>query len=161
MPSQYLTPATFTDISLMPPGYADAIEVAHPGWLAKQLTRWSAWIDARLAKRYATPFDADSPPMIVEEWLSRIVTHRCYLKRGCDPTDAEVAAIADDAKVAKDEITEAANSQVGLFELPLRADKPGSDGVSRGGPLGYSEASPYTWPEVQRDAAEAEGWGLL
>lgn len=159
--SKYLDLESFTDISLAPPGYADTIESQHPGWLDKQLERWSGWIDARLSKRYATPFDADSPPMIVEEWLSRIVTHRCYLKRGVDPTDAEVSAIADDAQKAKDEITEAANSNTGLFELPLRADLQGSVGVVRASPQGYSEVSPYTWTELQREAACGEGWGIF
>lgn len=159
--SQYLTPETFRDLSLLPPSYVDTIEQMHPGWLGRQLTRWSSWIDARLAKRYATPFSSDSPPMIVEEWLNRIVTHRCYLKRGVDPTDAQVEDIKVDAEKAMAEITEAAEKNQNLFELPLRADAPGSEGVSRGAPLAYSEQSPYTASELARDAAESEGWGWL
>ena len=157
--SQYLTPSTFTDASIMSPEYATAIETMHPGWMALGLTRWSNWIDARLAKRYTTPFDADSPPPVVQEWLNRLFTHRCYLKRGVDSTDAQVEALAADAKAAADEITEAANAKDGLFELPLRADAPGVTGVSRGDVLSYTEASPYTWSELQRDAAAGEGWG--
>lgn len=159
--SQYLTLLTFRDLSLLPPSYVDAIEVMHPGWVERQLSRWSSWIDARLAKRYATPFDADSPPFIVEEWLNRIVTHRCYLKRGVDPTDAQVDDIKQDAEKAMAEIAEAAEKADGLFELPLRQDDPGGQGITRGAPLGYSEQSPYTSAELQWDAAQDEGWGRL
>ena len=152
--SQYLGLLAFRDATLAPPGYIDTIEASHPGWVDRQLVRWSAWIDARLSKRYATPFDAASPPMIVEEWLARIVTHRCYLKRGVDPKDAEVAAIIADAEEAKAEIAEAATASAtaNKFELPLRADAPGYVGVVRGAPLGYAEESPYTWAENQYTA---------
>jgi hypothetical protein len=159
--SQYLTPSTFRDLSLLPPSYVDTIELMHPGWLGRQLSRWSSWIDARLAKRYAVPFDVDSPPFIVEEWLNRIVTHRCYLKRGVDPTDSQVDDIKQDAEKAMAEIAEAAEKKDGLFELPRRQDLPDSEGISRGAPLGYSEQSPYTSSELQRDAANDEGWGWL
>ncbi len=159
--SQYLDPEGFRDASLMPPEYADAIEQMHAGWLDGQLTRWSNWIDSRLAKRYATPFDADSPPPVVQEWLARIVTYRCYLKRGVDSTDGQIDSVKADSDAALAEVTEAANSQTGLFELPLRADLPGSQGVTRGDPLAYSEVSPYTWAELQRDEACGEGWGLF
>lgn len=159
--SQYLTLETFRDLSLLPPSYVDVIEQMHPGWIGRQLTRWSAWIDARLSKRYAVPFDAASPPMIVEEWLNRIVTHRCYLKRGVDPTDAQVEDIKADAEAARIEINEAADKDDNRFELPFRADLPGSVGVVKGAPLAYSEQSPYTASELQRDAAGEEGWGWL
>jgi hypothetical protein len=155
----YLTVNKFVSISIMPPEYADAIEQMHPGWLALQLERWSAWLDAKLAKRYATPFASDSPPLVVEEWLARIITHRCYLKRGCDPTDSEMAAIVEDAKDARAEVDEAASSPSNKFELPLRADAPGGQGVVRGAPLLYAEQSPYTWTELQHDGSEGEGWG--
>lgn len=159
--SQYLTLDTFRDLTLLPPSYVDTIETMHPGWLGRQLSRWSGWIDARLAKRYATPFDAASPPFIVEEWLSRIVTPRCLLKRGVDPTDAQVDDIKQDGEKAMAEIKEAAESAEGLFELPLRQDLPGSQGVSKGAPMGYAEQSPYTWAELQKDASADEGWGWL
>lgn len=158
--SQYLTTVTFVDASLMPPEYAAAIETMHPGWLDKALTRWSAWIDARLSKRYATPFPADSPPDVVVEWLNRIVTHRCYMKRGVDSTDAQVVDLKADALAAVAEITEAASSATGLFELPLRQDAAAVGGVSRGDALCYSEASPYTWTELQLENSVDEGWGL-
>jgi phage gp36-like protein len=159
--SQYLTLETFRDLSLLPPSYVDTIEAMHPGWISRQLARWSAWIDARLAKRYATPFDAASPPFIVEEWLNRLVTHRCYLKRGVDATDSQVDDIKQDAEKAAAEIKEAAESKEGLFELPPRQDLPDEQGITRGSPMGYAEQSPYTWAELQKDASADEGWGPL
>ncbi len=50
---------------------------------------------------------------------------------------------------------EAADSAEGLFELPLRADLETS-GVSKGGPLGYTEASPYRWTDRQADDGRNE-----
>jgi len=51
--------------------------------------------------------------------------------------------------IAVAELKEAADSKDGLFDLPLRADTTAT-GVSKGGPRGYSEASPYTNLDRQR-----------
>lgn len=145
----YLTVEQFKDLAISPASYVDEIETEHPGWVDAQLGFWSSYIDSRLAKRYATPFDADSPPVVVQGWLARLVTERVYLKRGVDNTDGQIAAVQDDAKAAQAEIKEAADAKDGLFELPLRADAPGSDGITRGKVLSYTEQSPYSWTYVQ------------
>lgn len=152
----YLTLATYRDLTIAPASYVDDVESQHPGWVLGQLGFWTAWIDSRLKKRYAAPFDAASPPPVVLGWLARILDYELYLKRGINPTDEQSGDVKDRAAEARAEIKEAADAERGLFELPLRADTPAATGVSRGGPLMVSEVSPYTWSDVQRDGAELE-----
>jgi guanyl-specific ribonuclease Sa len=91
---------------------------------------------------------------MAKSWLATLVTPLVYRKRGIDPTDEQIVAADAAAQTARDEIKEAADSETGLFELPLRADTSAS-GVDRGGPFGYAEASPYTWLDVQREAVNS------
>lgn len=153
--SQYLTLAEFRAITTMPWGDVDDLEVAAPGWIVNQVIVASGLIDGRLRKRYAAPFVAPVPD-IVRSWTARIVTLRAYLRRGVDARDAQFQVILDDATRAEAEIKEAADSKDGLFELPIRQDLPTTGGIARGGPLGYSEASPYTWTTVQSETAADE-----
>jgi len=152
----YLTVETFTDLAICPSEYVDYIETQQPGWVDGQLAFWSGYIDSRLAKRYATPFDVDSPPIVVQGWLARLVTPKIYLKRGVDNTDAQIVAVQDDAKAAVDELAEAANAKDGLYELPLRQDAPGGQGITRGAPLAYTESSPYVWMDQQEAIGRQE-----
>ncbi len=150
----YLDVAAFATLTTMPPEFVDALEGAAPGFLAAQLEAQSRWVDARLSKRYAVPF-ASPYPEVVRGWVARLVTVRAYLKRGVDPSDLQFEAIKEDAERAMDEVKEAADSMAGLYDLPL-IEGSSSSGVVRGGPYGYSEASPYVWVDVQADAGRAE-----
>ena len=150
----YLDLAGFRGLTVAPSNVVDDIEAASAGWIDVQLAYWSKWIDARLLKRYQAPF-ASPYPVAVQGWLSRIVTLRCYLRRGVDPTDPQFAEIKGDAEKAEAEIKEAADAKEGLFELPLRADVD-ANGVTRGGPMAYSETSPYVWTDRQRSVATDE-----
>ncbi len=150
----YLDKAAFAILTVMPAESVDAIEVVAPGWIDAQLEYWSKQIDSRLSKRYATPFAAPYPEAVTG-WLARIVTVRCFLKRGVDPSDMQFDEYKADAAAAMEEIKEAADSNEGLFDLPLRADTTAS-GISRGGPFGYSEASPYVWTDGQAETGRNE-----
>jgi len=137
----YLTTSEFKTRSLIPSGYVDDIESADSGWTLIQLEEASAWIDSRLRKRYAAPFTSPYPVAVLS-WLTKLVTVRCYLKRGVEATDEQFVSIQQDAMDAKAEIKEAADSNVGLFDLPLRSDTTAT-GIDRSGPFAYSEQSPY------------------
>jgi len=145
--------------TVLPESFVCDVEDRSPGWIAGQLETWSRWIDARLRKRYATPFAAfnDTPPTppTIQLWLTRIVTWRIMLRRGVDPSDLQADTIKSDHDLAMDEILEAANSQDGWFDLPTKTDANGS-AISQGGPLFYSEASPYVWTDQQVAAARNE-----
>lgn len=150
----YLDVAGFKNLTVMPSEAVDELELAHAGWLAAQLANRSKLIDAKLAKRYDVPFQSPYPE-IVQGWLARIVTPLAMLRRGVDATDQQYVDIRDDARAAWEEIDEAANGEEGLYDLPLRADTDAS-GVTRGGPFGYSEASPYVWTDIQAETGRAE-----
>lgn len=150
----YLTLAQFKLRSLMPASDLDVIETVAPGFIDQQLESVSQWLDTRLRKRYAAPFAAPYPEAVLA-WVARIVTVRCYLRRGVDPTDAQFSEIKADADAATAEVKEAADSNEGLFDLPLRGDVDAS-AIVRGGPYVYSEASPYVAFDLQRDTAQAE-----
>lgn len=119
-------------------------------FVESQLRIETSRINARTRKRYAAPF-ADPVSEIVLGWLTSLVTPKLYERRGWDPSDAQAQSILADADTARAEMKEAADSVDGLFDLPLRQDS-GTTGVAKGGPLVYSEASPYEWIDVQRAA---------
>lgn len=146
--ASYLTLAEFKARTLMPASSVDAIELVSAGWLLIQLDEASAWIDSRLRKRYAAPFESPYP-IAVLSWVARLVTVRAFLKAGVPPTDEQFQAIQKDADDARAEVLEAATSDVGLFDLPLRSDTTAT-GISKSGPMSYSEQSPYAWARDQR-----------
>jgi len=150
----YLDLNTFKALSTLPPEFVDEVEARYPGFITKQLESHSALIDARLRKRYAVPFSTPYP-VAVELWLARVVTVPVWMRRGVDPNDEQFAEAKASADAAWEEMREAADSHEGLFDLPLRANTTES-GISRGGPFGYSEASPYVWTDEQRRTGRRE-----
>lgn len=144
----------FANRTTMPVEFIDEIETASAGWTDTQLGLVEAKINARLRKRYAVPFAAPVPDVVLD-WQTAIVTHRSYLRRGIDPTDAQMVDIKAAADEAWAEVKEAADAANGLFDLPLRQDTT-ADGVSKTSTLAYSEASPYVGFDVQADAGRDE-----
>lgn len=152
--SVYLTDNEFRLLTLLPVNVIDDIETRTPGWLTEQLTSVSSRIDARLTKRYAVPFQSPYPTA-VREWLAHIVSWRAYLKRGVNSLDSEAQEYKAQHDQALKELEEAANSDTGLFELPLRADTT-STGVSKSGTRAYSEQSPYVSQDAKARVAYNE-----
>lgn len=146
-----LTLVEFRLRSTMPPEDVDALETAYPGFVAVRLLTHTAWANARLKKRYAVPFVAPVPE-IVRGWVTALTTYDCYMRRGYNPGSQEDGQIKLDADMARAEIKEAADSKDGLFDLPLKADAPEASGISRQGPMGSAEASPYSWIDAQAEA---------
>lgn len=109
------------------------------------------WVNARLRKRYD---EAQLPTnRTILGWCRDIVDFEVFLIRGGNPSSMQDGLYKEKHDAAKAEIAEAANSQTGLFDLPARQDST-ETGISRGGPLAYSEASPYTWMDRQAEALE-------
>ncbi len=146
----YLDVSGFKTRTIMPSGDVDAVETDTPGYTASQLSEWTSRMNSVLRKRYDVPF-ASPYPEVVLGWLQRLVTPRVYLKRGVNPSDAQFGEVLQDAKDAWAEIKEAADSEKGLFDLPLK-EATESSAVTQGGPFSYSEPGPYDWIDVQRDA---------
>jgi len=155
----YLDYDGFVLRTVLPETSVDDVEKRSPGWVDGQLETWARWLDARLRKRYSTPFAAfgDDPPTppTIQLWLTRIVTWRVMLRRGVDPSDLQTETIKDDHDGALDEVLEAANSQDGWFDLPTRTDANGSE-INQGGTMSYSEQSPYVWTDQQYQTGREE-----
>lgn len=137
----YLTLVEFVVRTVMPSEDVYELETRAPGFILARLTVWTSKINARLRKRYAVPFDAPVNEIVLG-WLAAIVTVEAYQKRGWNAADEQAAQIKADRDEAIAELKEAADSQAGLFDLPLRQNTT-ADGISRGGPLASSDASPY------------------
>jgi hypothetical protein len=151
----YQSVAEFQTRTMIPVSYVTEVEAIQPGFTAAQLLSAEKLdIDGRLAKRYAVPFVAPIPEAVLA-WQTRIVTWRIMMRRGYDPTDQQSIDLKEDHDAAKAEIKEAADSDVGLFDLPLRADTDAS-GISKGAPQGYSEQSPYVWTSEQARIGHCE-----
>lgn len=147
MTASYCSVAQFALLSTMPRQDVEQLMGAEAGWLTAQLTSASRRIDGMLAKRYATPF-AEPVSELVIYWVVRIVTPIAYLRRGVGPRDDQYVAIREDGEQAWKEVGEAADDKDGRFDLPLRSDTTAS-GISKGAPLGSSDASPYAWTDRQ------------
>lgn len=122
-------------------------------FVTQALAQNQAHIESRLRKRYDIPFSQPFPEAACR-WLAKITTLSCYEKRGFNPgSEQDKEGIIASATTAEAEISEAADAKDGLFELPLREETPDVSGVTKGFPLGYSEASPYVAFDRQLDAA--------
>jgi|ERR1017187_1543209 hypothetical protein len=86
-------------------------------------------------------------PEILLKWLNALVTLAAYRRRGFNPQDPAGALIVDAAVEAKKEVLEAADSTSGLIDIPVSEDL--DSAVTTGGPLGTSDASPFSWQDRQ------------
>lgn len=161
-----LAARTIAPTSLVTGDFIDSTgQFTDPAKVAKR-TAWQTFVDsqlviatsrvvARLRKRYDVAQLVAPYPEIVLGWIVAEVTPKLYKRRGWDPSDAQSVDVLEDAQQALTEQKEAADSNDGLYELPLRQDLQTS-AVSQGGPFGYAEQSPYTASDLQRCAAEQE-----
>lgn len=157
--NSYLDVAEFKVLSTAPAALVDGEHIpaanvagraAWTSFVESRLQFWTARIDSRLRKRYATPFPLPAPNA-VRGWLSILVTPDLYRKRGWDPSDEHAKDLIEASDTVLSDLEEAANAQNGLFDLPLRDDGDAS-AIEKGTPLSYSEASPYEFMDVQREA---------
>lgn len=144
----YLTTSEFKDICAIAPSDIDQLETKYPGFTQKTLDLVSSKVDARLRKRYAAPFAAPYPECI-QDWVARISCIPILLRIGIVPTDEQFVALKDDAELAKKELSEAADGNAGLWDLPLRQDTT-TTGLSQDTPLMLTSAGPYAWIDDQR-----------
>lgn len=102
-------------------------------WLAER----SSKIRARLVKRYAVDFTDPGPtPDVLLGWLRDLVDRDVQEYVGGQPEGREDEWIVKRYDQAEAEIKEAADSETGLFELPLRnADPLGTSAINKGAPI--------------------------
>lgn len=146
----YLDVSAFTTRTTMPSPDVAYVDGAEPGFIAARIAYWQSKIDARLRKRYAIPFVVPVDETVLG-WLTDLVTPDVMRKRGANPQDPQMKALVDAATAAWAEVLEAANSETGLFDLPLREDLQTS-AIVAGGPIGCSQQSPYDWIDDEAEA---------
>jgi hypothetical protein len=90
---------------------------------------------------------ATAVPETLLRWLTLMVSLDVWKRHGTNTADPQFSALADDVKVAKAELEEAANSNTGLWDLPVSEDQ--GSAIDTGGPFGFSDSSPYAWTDRQ------------
>ena len=150
----YLDLAEYKVYSVLPAVDIDDVETIQAGWIDRKLRAISYAVDARLRKRYSVPFSSPYPDQVCD-WVARLMDVALLMKRGVDATDEQFISIVDDSKRAREEIKEAADAEEGLFDLPV-LDTADASAISKGAPLGYSEASPYVGADVQEEIGRDE-----
>lgn len=141
-------------VGSMPAADIDALEALYPGTFDTVATAVSRLFDGSLCKRYSAPFSTPFPEAL--KWnVAQVVVATLWQKRGYNPGSAQDEIIQQNKADALAWLKEAANAKDGLVELPLREDTT-AEGVSKPGPLGYSEVSPYAWTDIQREDGRAE-----
>lgn len=138
--------------TLMPNVEFDLLD---PAFVTSRLAIGTSEINGLLRKRYQTPFDVNTPEVVLG-WLTDIVTPELYRRRGWDPEEDDSKDIIASGERARAQMQLAADSQAGLWELPLRNDET-SSGVSKGTPLWSSDASPYSWIDAQAEIIRGGG----
>lgn len=99
---------------------------------------------------YATDnvYQAATPvPEVVLGWLTAMTNVDMYRKRGVNPQDPTIEMVREECERALAELKEAADSKDGLFDLPACEDA--DSAITTGGPLAYSETSPYVWTDIE------------
>lgn len=108
-----------------------------------------AYIDSRLYKRYQAPFETPYPEA-VRQWCCALVCEILLIRRGGNVGSELSDAVKAEADTARAELKEAASGETGLFDIPMRQLTPAdASGIEHGGPLGYSENSPYTFLDAE------------
>lgn len=115
-----------------------------------QVEIFESKLNDQLRNRYAVPFA--NPNATVKGWIAAQVAFEVIKKRGIDPTDVMYGEYRDAAKLARDEITAAADSDKGMFELPLLVTV---TPVARGF-RGISDADPAAWKRRQGERAREQ-----
>jgi hypothetical protein len=129
----------------------EQLELEQPGTFDAVATAISRIFDAKLAKRYATPFLVDVPEAI--RWnVAQVVAAELFHAAGYSPGSEQVEIVEKKKADALTWLDSAANAKDGLVELPLREAPPDTSGVIKGIPLVSSEPSPYDWIDVQAEA---------
>lgn len=107
-------------------------------------------------------YAATPVPETVLLWLTILVTWDAYQKRGRNPQDPLILDLKEDRVRVLAEIAQAADSKDGLFDLPASEDV--DSAITTGGPIFYSESSPFVSADRQQCVGTIEdcaGFGSI
>jgi hypothetical protein len=136
--------------SVMPTADIDDLEARESGWILGKALSLQGLLDARLRKRCPVPF-VDPVPDAVLNWLGALLDPEMYLKRGINPSDQQQILIDARRERAERDLAEAADGNIGKFDLPARQDTTDS-AMTEPSTLAYSEQSPFTGKHRQFDS---------
>jgi hypothetical protein len=148
-PNQYTDLSYVRRVGLMPKSDVDLLEQREgSGFVDGVCEAVSRYFDTILVKRYATPQPQPIPESL--KWHSTsVVVRRLYGRRGWAPGAGPDDEVIKAAEAAEAWLAAAVDSEKGNAELVRTT---GQSVVEKGGPYGYSEAGPYEWIDVQREA---------
>lgn len=152
----FLDLTTFNDATVAAPEYVAEVNSRYPTFLPAQFGLVSAYIEGRLRKRYPQAFVAPYPLQLID-WATHILTYRMMNRRGIDSTDEQAADYRKNHDTALAEVLEAADSENGRWDIPLRADT-NQSGIDDTLPMSYSQSSPYVWMDEQAETGHQEDW---
>ena len=112
----------------------------------------AASYDASNSYAAATPV-----PETILQWLTAFVSDDVGTRHGINTNDPLWDRVQKRVDRANEQLEKAANSQEGLWDLPVSEDQ--GSAVDTGGPLGYSESSPYQWSYSQQASARRGRFG--
>jgi len=138
--------------SVMPAADIDELEAREPTWILGKALSLQGIIDARLRKRCSVPFDSPVPDAVLT-WLGSLLDPEMYLKRGINPSDQQQVLIDKRAERAELALAEAADGNIGKYDLPARQDTT-ETGMTEPATLGSSEQSAFTGKHLQWDAVK-------
>jgi hypothetical protein len=138
----------------MPPNLVDTVETKFAGIVVGKIQAVSGVFNAKLVKRYAAAFELPYPEAL-KYHVACVVAFKLWMVLGYNPEGAldQHLKTLHDASLAW--LDEAANSETGLIELPPFED-PMVSAVNKGGPLSYTETSPYVHLDIQARDARGE-----
>ncbi len=146
----YATLQQIRRLGVMRPSDIDRIEVQEPGITMERAEAVTATANSRLSKRYRTPFSVSNPPLALVKYVAVVTTYELLFDvRGVNP-DSDQKEKAEDAYVrAEAWLTAAVDAEKGDAELRAAEGGLGDSAVNKGGPLFYSEQTPYDWMHNQ------------
>lgn len=155
----YVTLAELKEGSEFDPIEWDELNTRRPATVTAWLTLTAALINDPLRLRYAVPFEAPYPTT-VKAWQIVLMDAKFLRHRrtpGAESTDD--SDISTEAKAVTESIAAAADQDRPAHpELPLRSDTSAS-GVTKGGPMMASFATPYEWFDEQARRRDASRGG--
>lgn len=134
----------------MSPNDIEELETSVPGCFDAIALAVSRMFDARLSKRYLTPFDPI--PEALKYHVTQVVVYELFKKRGFNPGSTQDQTILDARTESLAWLKEAADSKDGLVDLPIReTPTPDVSAIIQAGPISSSDDSPYSWIDVQAE----------
>lgn len=120
----YVSEADFRKSTRLAVAVVNSIDTERPDFIDVALSERSAELNARLRKRYNVPLTMAEVPTMVRRWVIVLVSYDVLTASGFPANGSEEPIVAE-YQLALEQIKETADTENGLYELPLYADETG------------------------------------